>query len=95
MMLVIPDGAGCTIVANGKCCAYSGSVDAIVKECFVEETPIDGGATLIAPKVKEVEVLMNSITGAIFCEAFKENNIKVVEVAYGTHKQVFATKRLE
>lgn len=92
-MLVIPDNSGCTIVANGNCCAFSGSPSAIVQQCFIKEIPLEKDATLIAPRVKEVEVLMNSGVAAIFCELFKENNINVIEVPHGTPRQVFGVKQ--
>lgn len=94
-MLVIPDHNGCTVVANGKCCAYSGSAEAIVQQCFIQETELGGDATLIAPKVKKVEVIMNSAMAAAFCDAFQKNSIEVIQIASGTPRQVFGTKRLE
>lgn len=94
-MLVIPDHNGCTVVANGKCCAYSGAAETIVQQCFIQETELSEDATLIAPKVKEVEVIMNSVMAAVFCDAFQKNNIKVIQITSGTQKQVFSTKRLE
>ena len=91
-MLIIPGMNGCTIVADNKCCAFSGSAGAIVQQFFVQEIALENNSTLITPRIKEVELLMSSTMAVALREELKRYNIKVTEILPAPPKQVFGVK---
>lgn len=91
-MLIIPDINGCTIIEDNKCCAFSGSAGAIVQQVFVQETALGNNSTLIAPLVKEVDVLMGSAMAVALCGELEMHNIKVTKILPTSPKQIFGVK---